>query len=524
MKKLFGICGIAAAMVALVLLITGGGRADVGGAATGPMLDPNVPVTITYWYPLNAGSNTADVLINGLGTQRMYDRTGVTVQWEVIPAAGTDERFNLMMASRAIPDVVAYNVRGLKQYYEAFQPIDTFIQVNPGRYPNMNRYFFNDEYLDAYLRNEDGHLRIVPMLATRRTGDILILRQDLLQRYNGGVAPATLDDWYRLLVTARDDGKVPYMTRMQRAGILFRLLSGYIDCVIEDYFVEDGVVKYGVLDPRLREAVEIARRWYAEGLIDREYPSTDSTRWWEAVLRGDVFATHDNIMRINAGVNDFINNQVPPSSARLMGVGPMQSPRTGLRHTVIHYPRVRDKSSSISINARNPERILDFFEFCFTEEGFILTNFGLEGLSFNYVNGIPIPDPTYSLRQDRGEVPPIGSTYDMPKNQRDELFSDYEDPRLDNHILTRQARDLYASNDFIRENWIPSLSFTDAERNTLVPLNAELDTYRSEMLDRFIMGIEPMGNWDNFVAQVRRMNVDAGIRIHQDALNRMLRR
>ncbi|MCL2833882.1 MAG: extracellular solute-binding protein [Treponema sp.] len=511
-----------AAAATFTLLVSCSGKSGAGNVSASKLLDPKTPVTIKYWYPLNAGNNT-EADLHGPGLDKLYEATGVTIDFIAIPAAGTEEQYNLLMASGDIPDVVAYNVRGLKQYNKAFIPVDTYIKGNPGRYPMLNKYCF-DDYLNAYLGDEDGHLRIVPMLATRRIGDILMLRTDLLQKYNGGIMPVTADDWYNLLTAAKNDGKIGFMSRYQRAGLLYRLLAGYMDCVIEDYFVEDGVVKYGVTDPRLRAGVELARKWYAEGLIDREYPSTNSTIWSEAVLRGDVFATHDNIQRVQWAVNDYMYVQNPPVPYRMAGVGPMQSPITGKRNTVIHYPRVRDKSASISVNAKAPERILDFFEYCFTDDGFILMNFGIEGLSFSYVNGIPFPDPTYSTRKDRGEVPPIGSTMDMVKNQADELFFNYNDPAREDHRLTREARDLYMNNDFIRENWIASLSFTDAERQILSPINAELNTYRGEMLDKFIMGVETMDHWDAFVSQIKRMNLDQAVKIYQDALDRMIKK
>jgi putative aldouronate transport system substrate-binding protein len=484
-------------------------------------MNPKTPVTFSYWYGLDPGQNT-EADLRGPGMDAIYAATGVTVKWSVIPAAGKSEQYNLLIASGDIPDVVSFGVAGLKQYDQAFMPIDDLVLKNPGRYPNITKYVFNDQYLDAYLRNEDGKLRIIPMLATRRIGDMLIVRQDLLQKYNGGRAPVTVDDWYTVLKAAKADGKVPYMTRHKRPGILYRLLAGYMDCVIEDYFAEDGVIKYGALDPRLKEAVEIARKWYAEGLIDKEYPTTDSTRWWEAQLRGDVFATHDNASRIGAANNDYINNQ--HVNFRVMGVGPMQSPRTGKRHTVIHYPRVRHQNAAISVKAANPERILDFFEYCYSDPGFILMNFGVEGLSFEYVNGVPRPDPDYANKKNRGEVPPVGSTMDMVKNQRDELIYDYSDSTRDDHRLVQEARKLYTDNDFIRENWIASLSFTDEERGILSPLNAELSTYRGEMLDKFIMGVEPMSNWDAFVGRIKSMGVDQGIKIHQAALDRLLKK
>jgi putative aldouronate transport system substrate-binding protein len=481
-------------------------------------------VTISIWIPMQPSERTEWFTSDAPGFKVIQEKTGVTVKWQAVPGGSTqlvNEAYNLLMASGDIPDVVINDINlHLRRYPQAWLAIDTIIEANPERYPNLTRYLLQDEYLKSFLPDNDGHIRYVPMLATRRIGDIIFAREDLLNKY-GLEPPESADDWYKALTAAKQDGKTGFMSRYQRAGILYRLLGGYMDCVIEDYFVEDGKVKYGVLDPRFKEGIELARKWYAEGLIDPEYPSTDSTRWWESVLRGDVFATHDNIQRIQAGVNDFVNNQ--HSDARLIGIGPMLSPRTGKRHTVIHYPHVRDRSAAVSISTKNPERILDYFEYCFSDEGFILMNFGIEGYSFNYVDGMPRIDPDFLGKAERGEVAHTLTTRDMPKNQRDELIYDYTYDRED-HKATRDARDLYTNNDFIRENWIASLSFTDEERAVLSPIRAELDTYRGEWLDKFIMGVEPMGKWDAFVNQIEKMNLQTTIDIYQNALDRLLKK
>jgi putative aldouronate transport system substrate-binding protein len=479
------------------------------------------PVEISYWYPLNAGSGTQDDLV-GLGMDKLMELSGVKINWIVVPAVNAIDQFNILFAAGDLPDVVAYNVSGLHQYTQAFMTVDDIIKGDKARYPSMNKYFFDsgDEYLQNYLSSDDDHWRIIPMLATRRIGDMLIVRQDLLDKY-GIDPPSTAEEWENAFRLAKADGKVPYMTRMNREGILFRLLGGYVDCVIEDYFVEDGKVKYGVLDPRLKEGVELARKWYTEGLIDREYPSTDSTKMTEELRRGDVFATHNNLMILLTTDRAFEEAGFP---YKVMGVGPMVSPRTGERHTPIHYPRVRDKSSSIAKTTKvDPKRILDWFETCFSDEGFILCNYGIEGISFNYVNGDPLPDPTYSSKLERGELPRVASTMDMPKLQRDELLVDYNDTRIEGNNAVRAARDLYSNNpDWIVTNYIASLNFTDEERAVLSPINAELTTYRGEMLDKFIMGIEPMSNWDRFTAQIQRMQLDIALQIYQSALDRLL--
>ncbi|MDR0709205.1 MAG: hypothetical protein LBF77_03960 [Spirochaetaceae bacterium] len=74
-------------------------------------------------------------------------------------------------------------------------------------------------------------------------------------------------DLHKALTAAKNNGKTPYKTRSGRLG-LNSPLEGYIDRAKEDYFTENGRIKYGVFDPRYKEAIEILRGRYAEGLID----------------------------------------------------------------------------------------------------------------------------------------------------------------------------------------------------------------------------------------------------------------
>ncbi|MDR2534784.1 MAG: extracellular solute-binding protein [Treponema sp.] len=524
MKKIVIVKNVAAVLL-LAALCGGCAKKDVpaqspaqaGGGSDGSSRDP---ITMSYYFPMHPSDVAEHFNDQAPGLVKLKEKTGVSIKWQLIPGnlQLQTEQFNLMMGSGEITDVVCSDIAArLKLYPDAWLPLDDLIKGNPQRYPNLNKYIYQDSYLMKYLPDSDGKNRYIPMIATRRIGNVFIVREDLLNKY-GLNSPVTLEDWHTVLTAAKADGKIPYMTRSQRAGIM-ALFEGFMDCVREDYFVENGVVKYGVFDPRLKEAVEIARQWYAEGLIDKEYPSTDSTVWWESVLRGDVFATIDNIQRLAAANFEFMNQN---SEIFMTGLGPMESPKTGKRHTTGHYPKVRDKSAAISRSAKNPERILDYFEYCYSEEGFILMNFGIENVSFEYVDGVPRLDPNYTKAVADKVKPHVITVKDQPKIQKNELDYDYNLDRPDHNSL-RKIRDEYRANDYIQENWIASLSFTDAERSIITPIRSEIDTYRSEMLDKFIMGIEPMSNWDAFVSQIQRMNLQKTIDIYQAALDRLLK-
>jgi putative aldouronate transport system substrate-binding protein len=46
----------------------------------------------------------------------------------------------------------------------------------------------------------------------------------------------------------------------------------------------------------------------------------------------------------------------------------------------------------------------------------------------------------------------------------------------------------------------------------------------NEMTLKFIMGQEPISNFDNYVAQIKQMGIDSAIKIKQDALERFNKR
>jgi putative aldouronate transport system substrate-binding protein len=51
---------------------------------------------------------------------------------------------------------------------------------------------------------------------------------------------------------------------------------------------------------------------------------------------------------------------------------------------------------------------------------------------------------------------------------------------------------------------------------------ADINTYMNEMFLRFVMGTEPLANWDAYVANIRRMGIDEALAIHNTAYARFI--
>lgn len=48
----------------------------------------------------------------------------------------------------------------------------------------------------------------------------------------------------------------------------------------------------------------------------------------------------------------------------------------------------------------------------------------------------------------------------------------------------------------------------------------DLNSYVEQMEAKFITGVEPLSNWDNYVDTIEKMNIKRYVEIYQDAYNR----
>src|SRR5699024_33372 len=67
---------------------------------------------------------------------------------------------------------------------------------------------------------------------------------------------------------------------------------------------------------------------------------------------------------------------------------------------------------------------------------------------------------------------------------------------------------------------MPKFPFTIEENKKLAALEEDINSYMTEMRDKFIAGEEPFSNWDNYVEQIESMGLDELKEIHQKGYER----
>jgi putative aldouronate transport system substrate-binding protein len=480
------------------------------------------PTEIRYWLVKpSAVEPSMDLPL----VQAIAERTNMVFNFETVPGEGHVERYNVTMASRDVPDVMYYfRFDEVAKYAEqgAFAPLQDLIADYA---PNIAR--LHDEFPEAVrdIRFADGNIYTIHSIPASRVKMGFMIRQDWLDDL-GLVHPTTIDDWeavLRAFKTQDPNGngladEIPYATRQDgvsshggREGFYSMVQAWGIQ---DEFFVESREVKYGPTDPRMREALTIFSRWYDEGLIDQEYLTTNTNQWSTKFATNVAGATHDWTSRTVSLVTP--TQEIAPN-AYLAPVPPPvledgQQPTTTIQNATFRM----DNIVTVAADATNKRAIMAFLDYLFSTEGSLISYAGPPGLNWDYnEDGLArfteefLNHPEMTPAQ---HVQEVGATI-FTGDDRHELNRSLDDP--DNPAVV--MRRMYEP--FIRPAF-PNLKFTDEEIDVVNSLYTEIKTYKDEMIDKMIMGVEPLSEFDNFVDQLYDMGLDRVLEVYNAAYDR----
>ncbi|SHO53202.1 extracellular solute-binding protein [Anaerocolumna xylanovorans] len=199
----------------------------------------------------------------------------------------------------------------------------------------------------------------------------------------------TQEQFYDLLVKIKnggfkdDNGNAVYPLGPKYWGgssdTLEYITPGYNWGVSDGYNItDDGTIKHEIDTDYVYEKINYVRKLLAEGLMNPEFFTMDSTRAEE------VSKSHNSA--IMADVHNY--QEIIYGSDDWTPLGPLND-FTGNNSKVVHG-KSGYGAFAISADAKNPEEILKFFDYLSTPEGQMLSEYGVEGVSYNMVDGKPV--------------------------------------------------------------------------------------------------------------------------------------
>ena len=469
--------------------------------------------SLTYYTFLN--SNTAASLKN-LSQHEAYKKkreiTGVDVEF-IHP--DNDHSLQLLMTSDELPDIIEAGWISLPGGPEKYIKDGKIISLNDyiDKYaPNFSKLLEDNPEYKKLITTDDGNIYAFPFLRgdpSLLTFRGLAIRKDWLVNVQMDI-PETIDEWYAVLKAFKEQDpnkngqadEIPLYIRWDDLGFL--VAWG----IKKDFYQVDGIVKYGLIEPEFKQYVATMKRWYAEGLIDPDYIITDN-RLRETKLTGDKLGAQYSY---TIGKENELMKGIHPTFEMIAAPNPVLNkgdvPILGQQDPVYN-----GYGAAISASANHIAELVKWMDFNYSQQGGLLFNFGVEGESYTMVDGYPKIKDVFWKEPTSLDRYILSSSYG-PFVQ-DKRWMEQKSVQWKNGRDSLQTW-MNAEN----KRHLPRLSPSEKERSEFDTIISDINLFASEMVDKFILGVEPMEHYDQFVNTLKNMGIERAIAIQQSAFNR----
>ncbi|WP_422657784.1 extracellular solute-binding protein [Paenibacillus sp. EC2-1] len=519
--------------VSIVGLSTGCTKQDSSRESAPSSVNRSDRIGYTYWSPLNP--NAASV-VQHLGDVEMYkvieERTGIHIEFSHPPQGDEKEQFNLLIASRDLPDMIEYDWLSYPGGPEKAIHDGVIIKLNDlidQHAPNLKKYLSNNPQIAKEFSTDSGTMYVIPSIGIGKVNTFSgpLIRKDWLDEL-GLAVPETLEDWTEMLRAFKEKkgATAPYTTYIDKVdpNKLNDFIVGAFG-VGRDFYLDNGEVKYGPMESGFKEYLIFLRSWYREGLIDPDFGAIDRKTIDARMLSGKsgaVFGFAGSSIGVYMGIGSKKNEDYNIIAAQYPVLKRGEEPRFINRANKYRATG----STAITTANKNPQEAVEWLDYLFSNEGHMLKNFGVEGLTYTNENGYPKYTDLIMKNPDKLAVSLAMTKY---------LRANYPSPGFVNdaryleqfYELEQQKEAIQVWGEFEKNAErviLPLVSATKEESEHLAKIMAEVRTYGDEMYTKFILGEEPIENFNQFVNQLKKMNIEKAIQLQQAAVERYNKR
>jgi putative aldouronate transport system substrate-binding protein len=480
-------------------------------------------------FTFTVGEDPRAPVVDQLLFAEWQKATGTKINWNPTPSSSVSERINLMLSTGEASDIFIGPRNVINQYAgEALLPLDDLIAAHA---PNYSQMLADNADEVAALRAPDGNL--YGMWGRRQQVYLgWLYRKDIADDL-GFTSFETLDDWTEFLRAAKaadpnvhgigNYGDVLGLARSLRGAFG---IHGQLD---EWMTMQDGILVDGALLPAAREAIDLVRSWYGEGLIN---PAMVARVEWEA--NKETWMSGKSIL----GINDYLSGldidaeyrqQNPDSGYDLAAAVPPVGPN-GDQVETLNLVGWDSWGYALGLNNPNPEAAVAFLDYIFSAEGVELFWVGREGVTFEIVDGsyrfLPeVLEEVDKTVSEGGMEPPVAlwKLYGLGFPFFTTLARPAPGAMMEAYkglIVTEQVAEAERMTEPYQSEMISRPVFMPEEADELATLNADLRTYRDETWTRMIQGDLSMDDWDAYVAQMEQMGARRVEEIYNTAYQR----
>jgi putative aldouronate transport system substrate-binding protein len=459
--------------------------------------------------------------------QKAAELTNIHVR-NVASLATTSSRdaFNLLIASGNLPDIVGGDATGgLKDDFirygleGAFVPLNDLIEENA---PNLKAFFDSHPAIKASISGPDGNIYYIPYVPDGKFSRGWFIRQDWLDKL-GLKQPETPEEVHAVLTAFRDQDpngngekdEVPYFARDVVDAIrLINLWDARVSGSERygDFATYDGKVRHPWAEENYKTGISNVAQWYKEGLIDKEI-FTRGSRSREFLLGNNLGGMMHDWFASTATYNDALRPTIEG-----FNFVPMLPPKTvsGDRFEDARRQQVQPAGWAISATNQHPVETIKYFDFWFSEQGRIMSNFGVEGLTYDMVDGKP------QFKQElltNGE-PVNAQLWAVGAQVPRGYWMDYEYERQWTNQIALDGIAMYEQCNCLKDEFL-GVALNAEEKAIYDRYWPSLLTYMTEMQQTWVLGAQDVNTgWDAYKQRLTDMGYDQVIEVMQAAYER----
>ena len=477
---------------------------------------------VTYWAFFSTQvSAGVDSMAQLPPYQKLMEDTGVEIEF-IHPVMGQEkEKFNLMLASRDYPDILQY------EFYQykggAQQAIDdgVIISMNDimaSNAPNLKKYLDANPKIDRMVKTDQGNYYTFPSLYGDPYLEVfsgLIMRQDYLDKI-GEARPETIDEWHTVLSKFQSQLGLGSPLSLSTEN-LYAFAQAYGS--VPTLYVDGDRVKYGVLDDGYRQTLETMAQWYREGLLDNNIASIDAKAITQNIVSGNSGAAFGNT---GGGIGSWTNSLKDTPGAKLV---PVKYPVLNKGDRPFYGHRINSYnisgSASITTQCKNIEAAAKVLDYGYSDQGRMVFNFGIEGESYEMIDGYPTYTELMTNNPNGKSFSDMLGFYAAPNGTVPTIKDRRYMEQFSALPAQKQSLEIWSETD-AEQHLLPPVYLTAEESTEVAAIKTDLESYVDTMTLKFITGIEPMSNYDTFLAEVKKLKADRYAEIYNQAYERYM--
>ena len=529
--------GMAVAMVGATLAGCGGSssaaasstaESTAGSEAAAEPANAEKPyegTTLTWYTKLNA--NVSDNYTN-LGetpwAQYVEEKTGIHIEFQHPTQGSENEEFAVMVASVEYPDIIEHTWTsysgggGAAINYGVIIALDDYMD----QAPNLSALLEENPEISKMIKSSSGNYYCFPFLRGLETPNKtefssgLTYRADVLKELGFDTVPETIDEWEEVLRAAKAAGfSKPFTTRNEWVKDVW---SPAFDNW-GSFYVDDGVVKNGLIEDSRKEFIARMAAWYDEGLLDNDWMQADKKSTQTDFVAGNCvlgyapfgqgLGTYTQAM-MEADPNfkeEYIQAAAPVTSTK------GKNAKFSKMNNIFDQSGV---SAAISSQCKNVEAAVWLLDWMYSEEGMICYNFGIEGVSYEMVDGKPVYTDVIMNNPDGMSVAQALAAYTRTSTsgvgvQMEDYIEQYY--AQDNQ---KTALELSMKTD-MGEHMFPPCSVSEENQDRYTEIMSQVKTLSDEMEASFICGTTSMDEWDSYQQKLKDAGIEEAIAMMQQA-------